>query len=382
MILYSLLSETTMTDSLFAEHFSTIEDPRQQVKVTYKLFDVLFLTVSAVVAGCDGWEQIEDFGRARLSWLRNLGFCQEGIPVHDTIARLIARIDPAQLQSSFINWMQAACTFAEGEVVAIDGKTLRSSYNRDDRQSAIHMVSAFATANGVVMGQVKTDEKSNEITAIPELLKVLELKGSLVTIDAMGCQKNIARTIVNKEADYLLAVKGNQGKLYEAIQDAFYRQDAESQIAVERKHGRIDGREYKVLSADVLDGSLRNAWPKLTTLGVAVNYRKDSKGKDKLEHRYYISSAKLSTERFAASVRSHWGIENKLHWTLDTALNEDACQIYRENAAQNLATIRHVSVNMLRSEKSRKASVPRKRKMAAMESKYLAKVMMAGLGNS
>lgn len=195
-----------MSIDVFAEYFSDVTDPRQSAKVTYPLYDVLFLSICGVITGCEGWEDIEDFGRARLNWLQGLGLFKEGLPVHDTIARIISSIEPEQLQRSFISWMQKVHTLTKGEVVAIDGKTLRSSYNRENRQSAIHMVSAFATGNGVVMGQIKADTKSNEITAIPELLHLLDIKGCLIIIDAMGCQKTIAKTIINKGADYLLAV--------------------------------------------------------------------------------------------------------------------------------------------------------------------------------
>ncbi len=364
-----------MSIDVFAEHFSDVTDPRQSAKVTYPLYDVLFLSVCGVITGCEGWEDIEDFGHARLSWLQGLGLFKDGLPVHDTIARIISSIEPEQLQSSFISWMQKVHSLTDGEVVAIDGKTLRSSYNREDRQSAIHMVSAFATANGVVMGQIKTDSKSNEITAIPELLNLLDIKGCLITIDAMGCQKAIANTIVNKGADYLLAVKGNQKKLYDAIKLAFSGIDTES-LNIEKGHGRIEAREYHVLDASELAETFPQ-WTGLKSIGMAVRYQHDDE-KPSLEYRYYISSATLSTDQFAKAVRSHWGIEASLHWVLDTAMKEDDCQIFRGNGAENLARLRHIAKNMIKADKSRKASVRRKQRMALMEESYLEAVFLAG----
>ncbi|MBE5216023.1 ISAs1 family transposase [Pectobacterium sp. A535-S3-A17] len=371
-----------MSFDTFTHYFSDIQEPRQSAKISYPLIDILFLTLCAVIAGCDGWEDIEDFGEARLDWLQSHGFFTLGLPVHDTIARVISQIDAAQLQRSFIQWVQSVSIKTDGKVVAIDGKTVRRSYNRDSRRSAIHMVSAFATANGVVMGQVKTDSKSNEITAIPELLSLLELKGCLVTLDAMGCQKKIAEAIVAKEADYLLAVKGNHPVLHEALKQALrppLQQISNENIVIEQGHGRTECREYHVLDASELKEGVAE-WPQLNTIGVAVSYRIEKNKKESLEYRYYISSAKLSNEEFAAAVRGHWRIENQLHWVLDVAMREDAIAIYRGNAAENLASIRHISLNMIRQEKGKKASVPRKRRMAAMKMDYLEAILLAGLG--
>ena len=367
-----------MSTDIFFKHFSSIKDPRQSAKVSYPLFDIIFLTVTAVIAGCEGWEEIEDFGEARLDWFKTFGYFDNGIPVHDTIARLISRISGDQFQSCFSKWMQDVSK-CNNDIVAIDGKTLRGSYNRDDRLSTIHMVSAFATGNGVVMGQYKTNEKSNEITAIPELLSLLELNGCLVTLDAMGCQTDIAQAIVDKDADYVLAVKGNQGNLHQAIQKAFSQRLATTEhdnVTIEKHHGRIECREYHVLDASELDGDFTR-WPKLTTIGVAMSYRQVKGKQASLEYRYYISSATLGITRFSESVRRHWDVENKLHWVLDVTMNEDACQIYRGHAAENLACIRHTALNMLRKETTKKVSIARKRRLAAMTTDYLEKVLAA-----
>jgi len=369
-----------MNIDIFAEHFSELEDPRQASKVVYPLFDVVFLTLCAVIAGCEGWEDIEDFGENRFDWLQEHGFFKLGLPVHDTIARVMSLLDSEALQRCFASWMQACTELTDGQVVAIDGKTLRGSYNREDRCSSIHMVSAFASANGVVMGQVKTDEKSNEITAIPQLLHLLELKGCLVSLDAMGCQKEIAQQIVDKEADYLLTVKGNQGQLHDAVKQVFAgkaRKDSAAQ-SLEKNRGRLEYREFQVCDASELPEKLKAAWPALTTLGMATTYRVEKHKRAVLEQRYFISSAALSAERLASAVREHWSIENQLHWVLDVSLGEDACQIYRGNAATNLATMRHFGLNMLRAEK-RKMSIRRKQRQALMNEAYLDAVLEAGM---
>ena len=356
----------------FSEFFSDLHDPRQSAKIAYPLFDILFLTVCAVIGGCEGWEDIEDFGQAHSRWFQDKGLFPNGLPVHDTIARVISSLDPEQFQLCFLKWMQAVNSSAKGQLIAIDGKVLRSSYNRDDRQSTIHMVSAFASANGMVLGQVKTDAKSNEITAIPELLALLDMTGCLISIDAMGCQTDIAAQIVDHGGDYLLAVKGNQETLHRAVREAMapLAREGSHQATIEQSRGRTELREYHVMPAGEMVKQFPT-WKGLNTLGVAIGYRRDSKGNESLEYRYYISSAALTEEQFAKAVRGHWGIENQLHWVLDVTMKEDACPIYRGDAAQILATVRHMALNMLRAEKGKTASIRRKQKIAAMNSDYL-----------
>ena len=364
----------------FSEFFSDLHDPRQSAKIAYPLFDILFLTVCAVIGGCEGWEDIEDFGQAHSRWFQDKGLFPNGLPVHDTIARVISSLDPEQFQLCFLKWMQAVNSSAKGQLIAIDGKVLRSSYNRDDRQSTIHMVSAFASANGMVLGQVKTDTKSNEITAIPELLALLDMSGCLISIDAMGCQTDIAAQIVDHGGDYLLAVKGNQETLHRAVREAMapLAREGSHQATIEQSRGRTELREYHVMPAGEIVKQFPT-WKGLNTLGVAIGYRRDSKGNESLEYRYYISSAALTEEQFAKAVRGHWGIENQLHWVLDVTMKEDACPIYRGDAAQILATVRHMALNMLRAEKGKTASIRRKQKIAAMNSDYLEQVILAGI---
>ncbi|BDM63905.1 ISAs1 family transposase [Shewanella sp. NFH-SH190041] len=366
-----------MITDAFSEYFSNITDPRQKAKISYLLFDVLFLTVCAIIAGANGWEDIEDFGEAHFDWLQSKGLFKSGLPVHDTIARIISCLDPTQFQQCFIKWMAQVSAVSDGQLIAIDGKTLRGSYHREDRQSTIHMVSAFATANGVVMGQLKTDDKSNEINALPALLQVLELKGCLVSIDAMGCQTEIAETIVNRGGDYLLAVKGNQKTLHETVSSALKPHIKTAITCLENSHSRSEARAYAVITADELAKQFPK-WPKLSSIGATMSYRRTKNGKESLEYRYYISSASLTTTQFANAVRGHWGIENSLHWVLDASLSEDSCQIYRDNAAEVLAVVRHMAVNMLRSETTKKASIRRKQNIAAMKPNYLEKVLASG----
>jgi predicted transposase YbfD/YdcC len=364
----------------FSEFFSDLHDPRQSAKISYPLFDILFLTVCAVIGGCEGWEDIEDFGQAHSRWFQDKGLFPNGLPVHDTIARVVSSLAPEQFQACFLKWMHAVNSRAKGELIAIDGKVLRSSYNRDDRQSTIHMVSAFASANGMVLGQVKTDAKSNEITAIPELLALLDMAGCLISIDAMGCQTEIAAQIVDQGGDYLLAVKGNQETLHRAVREAMapLAREGSHKATIEQSRGRTELREYHVMSAGDMVKQFPT-WKGLNTLGVAIGYRRDSKGNESLEYRYYISSAALTEELFAKAVRGHWGIENQLHWVLDVTMKEDACPIYRGEAAQILATVRHMALNMLRAEKGKSASIRRKQKIAAMNSDYLEQVILAGI---
>ena len=366
----------------FTQFFSELKDPRQVAKIEYPFFDVVFLTVCAAIGGAQGWEDIELFGEAHLEWFQRNGLFPNGLPVHDTIARIISRIQPEQFQNAFVRWMQATSERTDGELIAIDGKTLRSSYDRDSRQSTIHMVSAFAAQNRLVLGQVKTDAKSNEITAIPELLAILDVKGCLVSIDAMGCQTAIASTIVKGGGDYLLAVKGNQPSLHSAVRAALVESMnkplTEETVSIEKQHGRIDGREYHVLPAGALAEQFPE-WKNLKSVGVAISYRIEKMKKISMEYRYYISSAELTPEQFSSAVRGHWAIENSLHWVLDVVMNEDACQIYRGDSPQILACTRHMAQNMLRAETSRKASLRKKQQFAGMSSPYLEKVLDAGL---
>ena len=362
------------------EYFSVIKDHRQAGKIEHNLVDILVLCVCAVICGAEGWSDIEEFGHSRKDWLQEKGLFKNGIPVDDTIARVVSVLNPKQLQACFIGWMQEAVASTKGDVVAIDGKTIRRSFDKRRRQAAIHMVSAFACANGMVLGQEKTDEKSNEITAIPALLQLLDIKGAIVTIDAMGCQKKIARQIVEQGGDYALAVKENQKQLYDEITDFFHgceennfkQVDYDYYEEIDKGHGRVEIRRYWVTEELVCIGE-RGKWTGLRCIGMAEN-ETHKNGKVTIDRRYYIISFGPDAKRFGGVVRGHWGIENRLHWVLDMSFREDESRVRRENAAENFSVFRHVAVNLLRQDKSCKRGIKGKRLKAALDVRYAEKV--------
>lgn len=354
----------------FMSYFIDIPEPRIQRCRRHALMDILFLSISAVLCGAEGWEEIEDFGHAKLAWLKKYFPFDNGIPKHDTIARVLSRLDPAALQNSFIAWINAACELSQGEVVAIDGKTVRHSFRNGDRKSAIHMVSAWACQNNIVLGQQKVTEKSNEITAIPALLALLEIKGCIVTIDAMGCQTAIAQTIVDQGADYVLALKGNQGNLSEEVKRVFEQTKTplleQTTQDVDAGHGRIETRRCRQIKVDKKWLSESVHWPKLNSI-IEIQATRDDGHTVSTEKRYYISSLALDAEKAAASVRQHWAVENKLHWVLDVSFREDESRIRRGNGAEVMSTLRRLTLNLLKQNTSNKASLKRKRKIAALD---------------
>jgi predicted transposase YbfD/YdcC len=368
--------------SAFNEHFSSIPDLRQQSKVEHKLHDILLTLIVGVICGADGWEAIEEVAYNRRKLLEKYGSFENWIPVHDTIARVISTIAPERLQHCFISWMQAAHIATQGEVIAIDGKTVRGSFDKKSKKNAIHMVSAFAANNGVVLGQIKTEEKSNEITAIPQLLDLLDIEGSIVTIDAMGCQKKIAEKIKSKGADYVLAVKGNQGHLHQSIKDFFAicQEDKFHNVAhqfheeVDAGHGRIESRRYWISEDLSSIKDLTSQWDGLISVGMAESERHIN-GKMSREVRYFICSIKEDAKIFAQAVRKHWSIENQLHWVLDVSFNEDLSRIRRRNASENMSVLRHLVLNLLRQETSSKKGLKAKRFKAALDTTYTEKIL-------
>lgn len=362
-------------------HFSVIRDHRQTAKVEHKLTDIILLTICAVLAGQDDWKGIYHFGESRIDFLKRLGDFSGGVPSVSTIARVMGMINPSRLQTCFIEWMKSCCELTEGEVVAIDGKTVRGSYDNSRGLGAIHMVNAFATENGVSLGQEKVYEKSNEITAIPKLLDLLNISGCLVTIDAMGCQKKIAKKVLEKNADYLLAVKGNQGKLEQAFDDYFHmgmlqNHDGDSYSTQEKSRGRQETRLALVNDDLSVLGDLEYDWPGLKTMGIVVSIRQegDVAYESEVSVRYYISSKELDAKTLLNATRSHWLVES-MHWILDTAFGEDDSRKRADDRAENFARIRQMCLNMLRSETSFKASVKHKRAKCAMETEYLSTVL-------
>jgi predicted transposase YbfD/YdcC len=307
-----------------ADHFLGIEDPRIDRTKRHNLIDIMTIAIIAVICGADGWVAVETYGCAKYSFLKTFLELPNGIPSHDTFARVFAQINPQQFQECFICWMKSIHQITEGEVVAIDGKTLRGSYDSSSDQSAIVMVSAWATTNKLVLGQVKVDDKSNEITAIPELLKVLELSGCIVTIDAMGCQKEIVKLITSQNADYVIALKKNQGNLYDEAEKLFSSGISTGFDGIKHStykteeigHGRHEIRNYVMLSQIESRLDPNSVWSNLNSVGMVESVR-SLNGETTVETHYFISSLESNAKQFGNSIRSHWGIENSLHWILD-----------------------------------------------------------------
>lgn len=357
------------------EHFKELADPRVDRTKKYPLIEIIFLIISGAICGCEGWAQIKDFGEMTLSWLRKFLPYTEGIPVDDTLARVMRKLNTKAFQGCFLSWMRAVSEATEGDIVAIDGKTVRRSYDTQSSKSAIHMISAWSSQNRVVLGQEKTEEKSNEIKAIPELLEVLELKGCIVTIDAMGCQTDIAKKIISKKADYVLALKGNQGKLYEETKDFFEAAvakdwkniEADYYEAVDSGHGRIEYRQAWAITPSEKDIPSFKKWPGLKSIAMVKSQREFKNKPPTQETRFYIVSFEKNAQKTFNAAREHWGIENSLHWTLDVTFREDESRIRKDSAPENFAIIRHIALNLIRSDCSIQASVKRKRMMAALD---------------
>jgi predicted transposase YbfD/YdcC len=365
------------------QHFGDLADPRIDRTKLHKLLDILVIAICAVIAGADNWEDVEEFGKARLEWFRTFLELPNGIPSHDTFTRVFARLDPEQFQACFLGWMNAVAEVIGGQVIAIDGKVLRRSHDKGIGKAAIDMVSAWASANRLVLGQVKVDEKSNEITAIPQLLEALEVSGCIVTIDAMGCQTEIAEKIIDREAEYVLSLKENQGHLYEDVERLFadledsqykaYEFDYEK--TVNKDHGRIEIRECWTISDPEVLPHLRGFanWKNLTAVSRIRAQRWIGEEKT-CEDRYHIASI-AGAKRILGAVRSHWGIENELHWTLDLAFDEDRCRVRKDHGPENFALLRHIALNLLKQEKTCKRGIKGKRLLAGWNQDYLLKVL-------
>ncbi len=369
-----------MTASII-DHFSTLKDPRIERHKQHKLIDIIVLTLSAVASGADGWEAIEDFGQEKLSWLRQYIALENGVPSHDCIAYVLSRLSPTGFRECFMSWTQSVLTVTGGEVIAIDGKTARGSRDRKNDRNPLHMVSAWACSNRMVLGQQATDDKSNEITAIPKLLKLLELKGCIITIDAMGCQRAIAKQVIEQNGDYVLGLKGNQSKLHEAVEDFFVTAQAnhfrginyDYEEELDKAHGRLETRRYWV-SDDLLSLPNTHQWKGLKSIGMVE--RECLQGKTKsLERRYFINSIPAVAKPFANAVRGHWGVENPLHWRLDVIFGDDASRI-KGNAATIMTSIRHLCLNLFQQEAS-SLSLAKKKRKAAWNDAYRAKIMFS-----
>ncbi len=372
-----------LAPSLFQDHFASLSDPRSShaPNQRHQLIDILVIAVCAVICGADGWEDIEEYGKAQAEWFAQVLDLPHGIPGHDTFRRVLSRLDPEELTQCFISWSGALSDLSGGDIVAIDGKTLRHSFDRAASKTAMHMVSAWANSNRLVLGQVKVDDKSNEITAIPKLLKMLDLTGATVTIDAMGCQKEIAKVIIDQEADYVLALKENHPTLYDDVtlffEDGkateFAEIDHEHHETVDGDHGRIETRRYWITS-DIEWRGAKASWSHLQSIGM-VESRREIGDEVEIETRYFLASLPSDGVRFAQAVRQHWGIENSLHWVLDVSFDEDACRIRKDQGAQTFSVLRHIALNLLRRESSHKRGMKARRKRAGWDREYLLQVL-------
>jgi len=363
------------------ECFADLPDPRVEGRTLHRLPDILFLTLCAAICGVDDEEAVEEWGEARLDWLRQFVPLENGIPSHDTISRVLAALQPTKFQACFKRWMAALCPSLAGEVVAIDGKTVRGSRDAKSGLPAIHVVSAFACRHGITLGQVKTDEKSNEITAIPELIEALDLTGATITLDAMGCQKKIAQTIVERDADYVFGLKGNQDTMHTAVQRLFDVTEWQNHASFTDwghtteniGHGRIERRRCVALPCP--QGAPFDVWAEMKSV-VMVESLRQTDDKVTAEKRYYVSSLAPDSKRLAHAIRSHWAIENRLHWCLDMTFGEDACRVRKDHAPENLNIVRKIAMNLLRLNPLKK-SLPKKRLRACIDPEYLAEVLGA-----
>jgi len=370
------------------EHFGALEDPRMAYLCDHKLIDVLIIALCALVCGAETWVDVASFGREKRAWLGTFLELPHGIPSHDTFGNVFARLDTQQFERCFLSWVRAVYAFTVGQVIAVDGKTVRHSYDEGAGKAAIHMVSAWASANRLVLGQVKVDDKSNEITAVPALLRMLDICGCIVTTDAMGCQKEIAKLIVEKKGDYVLAVKENQPGLYVQIQRLFdyaeknhyaYVTSHDHYTQNNKDHGRLETRVCSVIADPDYLRFLPNVdkWAGLKTI-IKVVYQSSTNGGPAIAlTRYFISSLPCDARRLLHAVREHWTIENGLHWVLDVAFREDDCRVRKDNASENLAILRHIALNLLSQEKTAKHGIKGKRLKAAWSQTYLLRVLSA-----
>ncbi len=370
------ISDGASQHIVFLEHFRELEDPRQLKKATYPLEEILLLVLCAVLSGADDWVAIALFGEQKLNFLRRFLPFENGTPSHDQLGYVFAAIDEKQFQQCFIDWVSSLQQAIKG-VVAIDGKTLRRSFDKAGKKGAIHMVSAWCSAHNLVLGQTKVNEKSNEITAIPELIDLLQIKGAIITIDAMGCQREIARKILDKKAHYIFSLKGNQGRLHADIK-RFFKRSTKTKIKgitvschekAETSHGRREVRKITVCS-DTAWLQKRHDWPGLSSIIMVEYSSKDKTGKTRQETRFYISSLVAGAEFMAGAIRDHWGVENSLHWVMDMVFRDDECRIRKKNAPANFATMKHVASNLLRLSNG-KNSMRQKRHLAAWNEDYL-----------
>jgi len=375
----------TLAGSSLRAHFAALPDPRVDRTKRHQLLDIVTIAICAVLCGADTWVDVEGWGKAKLGWLRAWLDLPHGVPSHDTFGRVFAALDPAAFEACFLAWVRDLATTAPGDVVAIDGKTARRSHDRAHGEASLHLVSAWATANHLVLGQVAVADHSNEIEAIPALLDALALQGAIVTIDAMGCQTTIARRVQSQGADYVLALKDNQPTLHELVAHHFtltagdaVELEAPHHRTLSKAHGRLEVRRCWATDApDVLEWlDPERGWPALSSVACVEGERRIGETVTR-ERRYYLTSLPADAARIAAAVRGHWGIENQLHWVLDIAFREDECRVRSGHAATNLAVVRHIALNLLRQEPTAKVGIKAKRLRCGWDDAYLLKVLLA-----
>ncbi len=368
-------------EALF-ESLAKVADPRREHQKFHSLFDILVISICATLCGAEHWTEMEEFGAAKREWLARFLELENGIPSHDTFRRVFSLLDNIKLKEVFVEWISSAVSLSRGTLVNIDGKNLSGSQEAQKGKKALNVVSAWAASQSVVLGQVRCADKSNEIRAIPELLQILDLEGCIVTIDAIGCQKEIVRQIREKRADYVISLKGNQGLLHEAVKD--YLDWAErigfKQIifdycqTLEKDHGRIERRRCWV-TEEIAWLEQKDEWQNLKSV-IMVEAEREVLGKEKtVERRYFISSLAANAEEALRCVRGHWAIENQLHWCLDIGFREDECRVREAKSAENLATLRHIGLNLLKQETGCKLGIKSKRKKAGWDESYLLKVL-------
>lgn len=362
--------------SLF-EHIQVLKDPRAEKNRQHSLEAIVFISVCGVICGAEGWVDLHRYGLLKKEWLSKYVDLSHGIPSHDTFGRLFSLLETKEFQEFFLGWIRKIGDKSQGRIISLDGKSLRRSHDRSRGKEALHLVHAWASENHFLLGEVKTDAKSNEITAIPELLKVLDLAGAIVTIDAMGTQKEIAGKIQEKKGDYVLALKGNHGVFHKEVkeywEDSKLRKEADYYETIDKGHGRIEQRRY--WSTEDLDWFEDKAeWPGLRSIG-CVESKRTIQGEVSVEKRYYLSSLAANARELARSVRAHWSVENNLHWVLDVVFREDESRIRIGHATENFALLRRIALGLIKKDISSKDSIKGKRFSAALSEAYLEKIL-------
>ena len=366
-------------------HFTELPDPRIERSRLHDLLDIIALTICAVLAGADNWAEVERYGRRKYDWLKTFLALPNGIPSHDTIGRVFALLDPTAFQSCFLGWVGTVAEASDGRIVAIDGKTLRRSFDTAAGQGALHLVSAWATENQLLLGQQAVDTKSNEITAIPELLRILDLTGALVTIDALGCQKDIAAQIHQAGGDYVLALKENHETLYNEVEQLFL-EGLENEFAGlahryhhtrDIDHGRTEDRHYHIVGVPEELVARHPGWEGWRSVGMVFSERQVGAAEATGETRFYLSSLPPKVKQFGRAVRGHWGIENGLHWVLDVSFREDDSRLRKDHGPENFALLRRLAASLLKNESTANSGVASKRKEAGWDNNYLLQVLAA-----